>query len=168
MADTTDHHNQTTQLPRHVYRKQLKLKKRRQVRQRPYQTQYTTTDTTTAAAAVAALSPNTTTLGEQDEALYLKQKAQWEAKEREYNLINTARKKVFETEKKARELAMEKWHASLRKLPIPTPSGYSSQDDSSTLNIQKHSTIHKAFVSSGHMERRRTYRDKFELAKKLG
>ncbi|ORZ22591.1 hypothetical protein BCR42DRAFT_406558 [Absidia repens] len=167
MADTADHHDQTTRLPRHVYRKQLKLKKRRQIRQRPYQTQYTTTDTTTTAAATTE-SPGTTTSGENDEALYLKQKAQWEAKELEYNLINTARKKVLETEKKARKLAMEKWHASLRKLPIPTPSGYSSQEESSTLNTQKTSTIHKTFVSSGHIVRRRTYRDKFELAKKSG
>jgi hypothetical protein len=31
---------------------------------------------------------------------------QWEEKERQYDLINLARKKVIETEKKAREEAM--------------------------------------------------------------
>lgn len=102
MPDTTDHHDQTTRLPRHVYRKQLKLKKRRQRRQRPYQTDPSTTDTQSPTPTEPA--PLSTT--EQDMSLYLQQKAQWEAKEREYNLINQARKKVLETEKKARELAM--------------------------------------------------------------
>ncbi|KAI8330871.1 hypothetical protein BC941DRAFT_475282 [Chlamydoabsidia padenii] len=126
-------------LPRHVHRKRIKLMKRQQRRQQPHAQQKTV-----------------------DEKVYLAQKAQWEEKERQYDLINLARQKVIETEKKAREDVMNQWHASLQSLPIPKPPGYSSTRDGST---RLDTRIHKVFVPSS-TKLPRTYRDKFELTKK--
>ncbi|CAO3624320.1 unnamed protein product [Cunninghamella echinulata] len=90
------------------------------------------------------------TIIEQDQT-YLQQKAQWEERERQYNIINIARKKAIEAEKKARELAMEKWTSTLRNLPIPTPYGYSSTDSSLSV-MTKQSSIQKKFTPSSSLD----------------
>ncbi|SAM06002.1 hypothetical protein [Absidia glauca] len=161
MPDTTND-DKGIRLPRHVHRKRIKLMKRRKRRQQQQD------DTTT----LSQPQSQSQAQKEEDTALYLKQKAQWEEKERQYDLINLARKKVIETEKKAREEAMNKWHASLRDLPIPKPHGYSSTAPGSSSSTRQQSTIHKTFISSSsspnytEQHRRKTYRDKFELSKK--
>jgi mRNA deadenylase 3'-5' endonuclease subunit Ccr4 len=85
--------------------------KRRQRRQQQQQQQKDTTDTST--STLSQPQPQSQAQTEEDTTLYLKQKAQWEEKERQYNLINLARKKVIEAEKKAREQAM------VRTSPLP-------------------------------------------------
>ncbi|KAI8084949.1 uncharacterized protein BX664DRAFT_266256 [Halteromyces radiatus] len=155
MLENKDHDSTTTKktrLPRHEYRKHIKLIKRRQKRQ------------TLAANRHAAEEKRCQEKDEQEKQHYLEQKAQWEERERNYTLINMARKRVMETEKRARQLAMDKWHASLRELPIPKPPGYSSSTsikDSPTQLFVLSSTS-----QSSTTDRRRTYRDKFEQSKK--
>ncbi|SAM01573.1 hypothetical protein [Absidia glauca] len=165
MPDTTND-DKGIRLPRHVHRKRIKLMKRKQRRQQQQQKDTTNTSTST----LSQPQPQSQAQTEEDTALYLQQKAQWEEKERQYDLINLARKKVIETEKKAREEAMNKWHASLRDLPIPKPHGYLSTSLGSSSSTRQQSTIHKIFISSSpnHTEqhRRKTYRGKFELSKK--
>lgn len=89
----------STRLPRHIFRKQLKKGKRRQKRQKAaiqLKEQQSLTNNTDN-------NSNETIIEDQT---YLQQKAQWEERERQYNIINIARKKAIEAEKKARELAM--------------------------------------------------------------
>lgn len=113
MPDTTND-DKGIRLPRYVHRKRIKLMKRRQRRQQKYQSDTTNTSPST----LSQPQSQSQAQKEEDTALYLEQKAQWEEKERQYELINQARKKVIETEKKAREEAMVRTSLSLRHVRI--------------------------------------------------
>ncbi|CAO3644227.1 unnamed protein product [Cunninghamella blakesleeana] len=73
---------------------------------------------------------------------------------------------------------MEKWSATLRDMPMPTPDGYSSTDSSlSMINkkpaIQKKFTLSSSSLSStstststsASLGKRKTYRELFEESK---
>ncbi|KAI8374633.1 uncharacterized protein BYT42DRAFT_414053 [Radiomyces spectabilis] len=108
----------TVRLPRRQFRSQCKKARRRQRRQKEAE----------ARDRQAPLPTEEEKRHQQEQALadqleYERQKALWEERERQHNLINTARRKALETEQKAKELAKQKWQAALLSMPmIPSSS----------------------------------------------
>ncbi|CEG78654.1 hypothetical protein RMATCC62417_13230 [Rhizopus microsporus] len=133
-------------LPRWKFRKQKKLEKRRKRRQE---------------AASNRIEPESTV----DREEYEQQKAQWEANEVKYKIIETAKKKAREKEEEARKIAQKKWEQTLLSLPL-IPSTTTSKKEFSlkkTTNNNNNQLL-KIFVRSNQEEqipKRKTYRERF-------
>ncbi|CEI89362.1 hypothetical protein G6F70_004438 [Rhizopus microsporus] len=136
-------------LPRWKFRKQKKLEKRRKRRQE---------------AASNRVEPESTV----DREEYERQKAQWEANEVKYKIIETAKKKAREKEEEARKIAQKKWEQTLLSLPlIPSTTTTTTTTTKKEFSLKKknnHNQILKTFVRSNQEEqipKRKTYRERF-------
>ncbi|KAI8068434.1 hypothetical protein BC940DRAFT_346465 [Gongronella butleri] len=99
--------------------------------------------------------------------VYEQQKAQWEAKEREFNAINAARKVAREVEKRARDEAMTKFVLSLQRLHTDPPAGYASQAPPMTSStFKQRGSVLKQFEAQDADHKRQTYRQRHTLKKK--
>ncbi|KAI9022135.1 hypothetical protein CLU79DRAFT_835283 [Phycomyces nitens] len=97
-----------TRIPRHLFRKNAKLNKRRQKR----------------IAEATERNENTQCVQEtpEEHSLYLQQQRHWEERERRENRIQVARQKAQELEQKAKAAAEQKWKDALLRIPLLPPS----------------------------------------------
>ncbi|ORE11561.1 hypothetical protein BCV72DRAFT_300853 [Rhizopus microsporus var. microsporus] len=131
-------------LPRWKFRKQKKLEKRRKRRQE---------------VTSNRIEPESTV----DREEYEQQKAQWEANEVKYKIIETAKKKAREKEEEARKIAQKKWEQTLLSLPL-IPSTTTSKKEFSLKKTTNNNQLLKTFVRSNQEEqipKRKTYRERF-------
>ncbi|CEI92526.1 hypothetical protein RMCBS344292_06782 [Rhizopus microsporus] len=133
-------------LPRWKFRKQKKLEKRRKRRQE---------------AAFNRVEPESTV----DREEYERQKAQWEANEVKYKIIEAAKKKAREKEEEARKIAQKKWEQTLLSLPlIPSTTTTKKEFSLKKTNNNNNNQLLKTFVRSNQEEqipKRKTYRERF-------
>ncbi|KAI9278253.1 hypothetical protein BDA99DRAFT_1657 [Phascolomyces articulosus] len=89
-----------------------------------------------------------------DHANYLQQKRLWEEREQRYEIINSVKRRAEEAERKAREVAKQKWRDALLRMPMLPPTttltdNYNNASSSSTsTRIQANIRNMPTFVST--------------------
>ncbi|KAI8993712.1 hypothetical protein BDB01DRAFT_777285 [Pilobolus umbonatus] len=115
-------------IPRWKYRKQRKIEKRRQKRKK-----------------IAESRPEVAPM-ESEDPHYEASKLLWEKREETHKLIELARLKTQEKEKRAKEAAEKKWRDTLLNIPLISPT------------ISQEKKIVKTFVQP---TLKKTYRERF-------
>ncbi|KAL0083212.1 hypothetical protein F4703DRAFT_1860656 [Phycomyces blakesleeanus] len=135
-----------TRLPRHLFRKNAKLNKRKQRR----------------IAEATERNQNTACVEEtpEEHSLYLQQQRQWEERERRENRIQMARQKAQELEQKAKANAEQKWKDALLRIPL-LPPAFPSTTVPSTAESKLNMGHVPQFISSKdeNPPKRRRYKD---------